>query len=196
MNEIRLWTCLKKYAPLFLLILVCAAASASLAAVGPLLLGNATTVIFDGIMSKLNGTGRMDFDVIARILGTALVLYLTSGLFAAAGSRLTVEAEGRLAHRFRRMMAEKLHVLPAQYYEAHAAGETMAEDRAGLVAAVDGSADDPWDRGDDDLHQPSACGVRGAYRPPVLGGVVADGAEVEKTCQKVSAASDTGGRED
>ncbi len=126
MNEIRLWTCLKKYAPLFLLILVCAAASASLAAVGPLLLGNATTVIFDGIMSKLNGTGRMDFDVIARILGTALVLYLTSGLFAAAGSRLTVEAEGRLAHRFRRMMAEKLHVLPAQYYEAHAAGETMA----------------------------------------------------------------------
>lgn len=126
MNEIRLWTCLKKYAPLFLLILVCAAASAGLAAVGPLLLGNATTVIFNGIMSKLNGTGRMDFDAIARILGTTLVLYLTSTLFAAVGSRLTAEAEGRLAHRLRRMMAEKLHVFPAQYYETHAAGETMA----------------------------------------------------------------------
>ena len=126
MCEIRLWSYLKKYRLRFLLIFVCTAAAAGLSAVGPLLLGNATTVIFDGIMSKLNGTGRMDLDAVARILKTALALYLLSTLFAAAGSRMTSQIEGELAHRLRCAAAGKLHLLPAQYYEEHAEGETTA----------------------------------------------------------------------
>lgn len=126
MHSVTIRMYLKKYRLRFLLIIVCTAASAGLAAAGPLLLGNATTVIFAGIMAKLDGTGRMDFDAIARILRTTMALYLLSTLFASVSSRLAAGISGELAHRLRCAAAGKLHALPSGYYEEHAAGETMA----------------------------------------------------------------------
>ncbi len=125
MREVSFWTYLKKYVPRFLLLLVCTAAAAGFAAVGPFLLGNVTTLIFDGIMSKLNGTGRMDFDAIARILGLLLALYGISALFAAVGGWLASGISAGLTHRLRCTAAEKLHVLPLHCYEEHTAGEMM-----------------------------------------------------------------------
>ena len=126
MHSVTIRMYLKKYRLRFLLIIVCTTASAGLAAAGPLLLGNATTAIFAGIMAKLDGTGRMDFDAIARILRTMMALYLLSTLFASVSSRLAAGISGELAHRLRCAAAGKLHALPIGYYEEHAAGETMA----------------------------------------------------------------------
>ncbi len=126
MHSVTIRMYLKKYRLRFLLIIVCTTASAGLAAAGPLLLGNATTVIFAGIMAKLDGTGRMDFDAIARILRTTMALYLLSTLFASVSSQLAAGISGELAHRLRCAVAGKLNALPIGYYEEHAAGETMA----------------------------------------------------------------------
>ena len=44
--------------------------------VGPKILGNATTLLFDGIVAKIGGTGSIDFAGIFRILATLAFLYL------------------------------------------------------------------------------------------------------------------------
>ena len=50
--------------------------------VGPKILGNATTEIFNGITSKISGGSGINFEKIAHILITLLVLYVVSGIFS------------------------------------------------------------------------------------------------------------------
>ena len=60
-----------------------AVASTIFTIVGPKVLGNATTELFNGIMGKITGAGAgIDFGAIANILLTLLILYLTSLLFS------------------------------------------------------------------------------------------------------------------
>ena len=61
-------------------VIVLAAGSAAFAIIGPKLLGNATTEIFNGIMGKMMGGGGIDFDAIKRILIIVVSLYVISGL--------------------------------------------------------------------------------------------------------------------
>ena len=48
---------------------------------GPKILGNATTVLFEGVMEQITGTGSgIDFNAIGNILLTALGLYVLSAI--------------------------------------------------------------------------------------------------------------------
>lgn len=48
--------------------------------VGPKVLGQVTTKLFEGLVAKVNGTGDVDFDWIAKTLGFLLCLYLASSV--------------------------------------------------------------------------------------------------------------------
>ena len=65
------------------IVMLFAAASTVFAIVGPKVLGQATTEMFNGIMGKISGTGSgIDFGKIGGILLTLLGLYLASAAFS------------------------------------------------------------------------------------------------------------------
>ncbi|MEF9877394.1 MAG: ABC transporter ATP-binding protein, partial [Gordonibacter sp.] len=57
-------------------VLVFAVASTVFTTVGPKVMGQATTELFNGIVAKIGGTGDINFDLIAQILLFTMGLYL------------------------------------------------------------------------------------------------------------------------
>ena len=55
-----------------LIVFIFAIASTASNIVGPKILGNATTKLFEGVMAQLGGNGSIDFDYIGRIVGLTL----------------------------------------------------------------------------------------------------------------------------
>ncbi len=100
--------------------------SAAITILGPKVLGNATTEIFNGIMRKVQGTGGVDFDAIAKTLTALVGLYLVSSLFAHVMLRLGTDAGNKLARKFRQNIGEKIHRVPLAYYEKNTVGDVLS----------------------------------------------------------------------
>ena len=73
---------LSKYKIALLIVFIFAIGSTIFTIVGPKILGNATTEIFNGIVSKISGGSGIDFGKIAQILLTLLGLYIVSAIFS------------------------------------------------------------------------------------------------------------------
>ena len=65
-----------------LAVIALAAFSTLFSVIGPKVMGKATTELASGLMRKVQGTGGIDFDKIARILLTTLAIYLVSSAFS------------------------------------------------------------------------------------------------------------------
>lgn len=116
---------LKKHRVLFDLALILGICGAFLAAFGPQLLGDVTTTVFEGIMAKLNGTGRMDFSSVYRTLVTAAVLYLAGAVFAWASEMLAQWAAADASHRARDLAVRKSLCLSFADFESRPEGEVL-----------------------------------------------------------------------
>ncbi len=94
--------------------------------VGPKILGNATTEIFNGLISKLSGGTGIDFGKIAGILLTLLTLYIISMLFSAIQSFLMTNVSQKLTYRMRNDIAVKINKLPMKYFDKRTNGEVLS----------------------------------------------------------------------
>ena len=71
----KLISYLGKYLPAIIAVMLFAIASTVFSIIGPKILGNATTELFNGIIAQLTGTGGIDFEAVARILLFALYIW-------------------------------------------------------------------------------------------------------------------------
>ncbi len=94
--------------------------------VGPKVLGKATTEIFNGLISKIQGGSGIDFDKIAHIIMIMLGLYLTSMLFGYAQGIIMTQVVQRIAFRMRKEISEKINRLPMNYYDKHSFGDVLS----------------------------------------------------------------------
>ena len=94
--------------------------------VGPKVLGKATTEIFNGLVSKIQGGAGIDFDKIAHIILIMLGLYLTSMLFGYAQGLIMTQVVQRIAFRMRKEISEKINRLPMNYYDKHSFGDVLS----------------------------------------------------------------------
>lgn len=94
--------------------------------VGPKILGNATTELFNGILAKIAGTGDVPFDVIGRILLTALGLYALSAALSYAQGWLMTDVAIEVTYKLRREMMEKINRMPFRYFDGTPHGETLS----------------------------------------------------------------------
>ena len=78
----KLMSYLENYKIGLLLVVIFAVGSTIFNIVGPKILGNATTEIFNGLVSKVSGGDGIDFTKVGKILLTLVALYLTSALFS------------------------------------------------------------------------------------------------------------------
>ena len=109
-----------------LIVIVFAIASTIFAIVGPKILGNATTEIFNGLISKLSGGTGIDFGKIAGILLTLLGLYAISSLFSIIQGFTMTGVSQKLTYRLRNDLAIKINKLPMQYFDKRTNGEVLS----------------------------------------------------------------------
>ena len=106
--------------------LVCAVASVVFNVVGPRILGQATTKLFEGVAAKVMGTGSIDFAGIGYILAGLLCLYVTSAAFNFCQGWLMTGVTQRVCYRMRREIVEKIDRMPLSYFESNAVGDVLS----------------------------------------------------------------------
>ena len=106
--------------------IVFAICSAAFSIVGPKVLSQATTELFNGIVAKIGGTGGINFDAIAGIIGTTLALYLVSAACSFLQGWMMSNVSQRTCYGLRRAIAEKIDRVPVGYFERNSIGDTLS----------------------------------------------------------------------
>ncbi|MGB7606391.1 MAG: ABC transporter ATP-binding protein [Lutisporaceae bacterium] len=110
-----------------IIVFIFAAASAIFSIVGPKILGNATTKLFEGVMGKIADTGiGIDFDYIGGIMLTLLGLYLLSALFSYIQGWVMTNVSMKVSYGFRKDISEKINRLPLKYFDGTNHGEILS----------------------------------------------------------------------
>jgi ATP-binding cassette subfamily B multidrug efflux pump len=107
-------------------ILVVSAGSTVFSIVGPKILGNATTKLFEGVVAKIAGTGSIDFPAIGRIILTVLGLYVLSSAFGYVQGWVMADVSMKITYRLRRDIAEKINRMPLRYFDGTNHGEVLS----------------------------------------------------------------------
>ena len=110
----------------FIAAIVFAMASAAFNIVGPKVLSQATTELFDGIVAKIGGTGGIDFDAVGAILLTTLALYCVSAACSFVQGWMMTSVSQRTCYGLRRKIAEKIDRLPVGYFERTSTGDVLS----------------------------------------------------------------------
>ena len=106
--------------------IVFAICSAAFSIVGPKVLSQATTELFNGIVAKIGGTGGINFDAIADIIGATLALYLVSAACSFLQGWMMSNVSQRTCYGLRRAIAEKIDRVPVGYFERNSIGDTLS----------------------------------------------------------------------
>lgn len=115
-----------KYKLRFLGVIVFAVASTVFNIVGPTILGNATTEIFEGLMRKINGNGGIDFNKINGILILLLGLYLISAVFSFCQGLVMTGISNDITYTLRKDISKKINRMPLNYFESRTHGEVLS----------------------------------------------------------------------
>lgn len=94
--------------------------------VGPKVLGQVTTKLFEGLVAKVNGTGDVDFGWIAKTLGLLLCLYLASSACSLIQGWLMTGVTQKICYRMRKEIAAKIAVVPMSYFNGHSKGDVLS----------------------------------------------------------------------
>jgi len=117
---------LSNYKLAIMIVILFAIGSTIFSIVGPKILGNATTEIFNGLVSKLSGGSGIDFGKIAQILLTLLTLYLISALFSLIQGFTMTGVSQKLTYRLRNDLVIKINKLPMHYFDKKTKGEVLS----------------------------------------------------------------------
>ena len=117
---------LSKYKIALIIVFIFAIGSTIFTIVGPKILGNATTEIFNGIVGKISGGTGIDFGKIGKILLTLIGLYVISALFSfIQGFTMTGVAQ-KITYKLREDISKKINRLPMKYFDKKTHGEVLS----------------------------------------------------------------------
>jgi len=109
------------------LVLAFSIASTFFMIVGPKILGQATTKLFEGVVGQIGGTGTgIDFGYIGGIIGLLTVLYFISTVFAYAQGWMMTGVAMKVSYQLRRDIAEKINRMPLGYFDRTNHGEVLS----------------------------------------------------------------------
>ena len=94
--------------------------------VGPKILGQATTEIFNGLVSKVSGGSGIDFGAVGRILLMTLALYGISALCSFIQGILMTGVSQKTTYRMRKEISEKVNRIPMNYFDTKPVGEILS----------------------------------------------------------------------
>jgi len=118
---------LSKYKLIIIIVMIFAIASTIFHIFGPKVLGDATTLVYEGVINMLsdNGLG-MDFDGILKIVTTVAVLYVLSAIFSYLQTHLMVGVTSKVVYDLRKNIHSKIDKLPLSYFDKKSHGEVLS----------------------------------------------------------------------
>ena len=117
---------LSKYKLAIFIVIIFAIGSTIFTIIGPKILGNATTEIFNGLIGKLNGGDGINFDKIGKIALTLLGLYVVSALFSFVQGFTMTSIAQKVTYKLRNDIAVKINKLPMRYFDKRTNGEVLS----------------------------------------------------------------------
>ena len=109
-----------------IIVFIFAIGSTIFSIIGPKILGNATTELFNGITSKISGGPGIDFNKIGNILLLLLILYIVSSIFSYVQGFIMSGITQKLTYNFRKQISEKIKRLPMSYFDKKTHGEILS----------------------------------------------------------------------
>lgn len=121
-------TYLKPYRLQLIVAFVFTIASTAFNIIGPKMLGNATTRLFEGVVAKAMHVpgAAIDFSYIGGIAVLLLVLYVLAALFNYTQGYIMAGVAMKVTYTFRQRIAEKIKVLPLKYFDSNTHGEVLS----------------------------------------------------------------------
>ena len=93
---------------------------------GPRLIGNVTTLISQGIISKYSGGAGIDFGLIGSLIRTILIIYGISALIDYAVNALHVNIAINVSYKLRDDISKKINKLPLKYFDSKTHGDVLS----------------------------------------------------------------------
>ena len=121
-----LWSYLAHYKIGIIFVLLFAVGSTIFSIVGPKILGNATTEIFNGLIGKITGGNGIDFGRIGQILLFLVGLYIISALFSFVQGFIMTNISQKLTYKLRKEISEKINRMPMKYFDGRTYGEVLS----------------------------------------------------------------------
>ena len=123
----KLLAYLKPYTFKLIIVMIFAIGSTVFSIVGPKILGKATTKIFEGLVSKVSGTGvGIDFQYILNIIFLLIGLYLISALFSYIQGFIVTGVAQKISYNLRKQISEKVNRLPLKYFDNVSHGDVLS----------------------------------------------------------------------
>lgn len=119
---------LSKYWLAFGLVFVLAVGSTAFMIAGPKILGQATTLLFEGLVAKMQGIpgAAIDFDGIRDIILYLVTLYGISTLLAYVQGYIMSRVGNTIAYNFRKDLSQKINKLPLRYFDQTSHGDVLS----------------------------------------------------------------------
>ena len=105
---------------------ICAIISTAFTIIAPLLIGQATTTIYNGIESIMNHTGTIDFSILLHLLTIVSILYVISSVFAYLQSLFIVEISTQISYDLREKLMDKILHLPMESVDENKRGDILS----------------------------------------------------------------------
>ncbi len=105
---------------------VFAIASTVFNVIGPKILGNATTELFNGLIAKLSGTGSINFGKLGSILLGLMGIYGLCAVFSFVQGWLMTQMSQSMCFRMREDISRKVNRMPLAYFERNAVGDILS----------------------------------------------------------------------
>ena len=110
-----------------LIVLIFSITSTIFAIIGPKIMGNATTEIFNGLISKIRDGGQgIDFSKLLKIILILTILYIISTVFSYAQSYIMSGVAQRISYRLRQEISQKINRLPMEYFDKNSKGDIIS----------------------------------------------------------------------
>lgn len=109
-----------------ILTVICAILSTAFTIIAPLFIGQATTIIYNGINNIMQHTGSIDFAGLYNVLTIVVILYIVSSLFSYLQSYLLVKIAAKISCDLRKRLMDKITSLPMEKVEENKRGDILS----------------------------------------------------------------------
>ena len=123
---LRLLKYMERYKFRLILLVIFAIGGTVFNIIGPKILGKATTELYSGLISKINGGSGIDFDKIIKILAGVMCLYVVSSVLSFIQGFIMTGISNDVTYNLRKDISKKINKIPMKYFESRTHGEILS----------------------------------------------------------------------
>ena len=123
---LRLLKYMERYKIRLILMVIFAIGGTVFKIIGPKILGKATTELYSGLISKINGGSGIDFDKIIKILVGVMCLYVVSSVLSFIQGFIMTGISNDVTYNLRKDISKKINKIPMKYFESRTHGEILS----------------------------------------------------------------------